>query len=297
MVTGKDSAAIVQKLKTKVKNKISVANESRNEYLLALIALNTAQGCYDKNDLPRIMERLDGMFYDYTKELLLKFVEFEKDTTGKINVKSDHMRDQIEKINRDIDVKEFINDFPQAFKHNVPLQFESAAVDTVSEIVVDDVTKISLGRILGQLFSKDEDLAAAQIIKDNELIGANALMAQYIQNPDLGNPTQSREMIVEIQNQQDELYSQREVLRAQIEALQTLNVQPIMVVKKDTYGTIVEGHDAVADDQLTVKQGDEVKILEQNEGNVYTYKFKTIRRTLYTGRTGTISPINKLKRP
>ena len=56
MVTGKDSASIVQKLKTKVKNKISAANETRNEYLLALIALNTAQGCYDNNDLPRIME-------------------------------------------------------------------------------------------------------------------------------------------------------------------------------------------------------------------------------------------------
>ena len=133
------------------------------------------------------------------------------------------MKEQIEKINREIDVKEFLNDFPQAFKPNTPLQFESATVDTVSEIVVDDVTRISLGKILGQLFSKDEALAAQQVIKDNELIGANALITQYVQNPDLGNPTQSREMIVEIQNQQDEIYSQREVLKSQIEALIALN--------------------------------------------------------------------------
>ena len=178
------------------------------------------------------------------------------------------MRDQIEKINREADVKEFINDFPQAFKSNIPLQFEPAAIDSFAEIIVDDVTKISLGKFLGQLLSKDEQLAATQIIKDNELVGANALIVQYTQNPDLGNPTQSREMIVEIQNQQDELYAQREVLKAQIDALLALNVVPIIETKKDTKGIISENHEAAGDDQITVKAGEEVMILEQNAGSV-----------------------------
>ena len=39
-----------------------------------------------------------------------------------------------------------------------------------------------------------------------------------------------------------------------------------MEVKKDTNGVIAENHDAVGEDQITVKAGDEVKILDQKEG-------------------------------
>ena len=71
MVTGKDSAAIIQKLKTKVKNKTSQANEARNDYLLALMALNTAQGCYENNDLPRIMEVILSHLRDWTARIMI----------------------------------------------------------------------------------------------------------------------------------------------------------------------------------------------------------------------------------
>lgn len=60
--------------------------------------------------------------------------------------------------------------------------------------MVDEFSKISLGKHLGELIAHDDLIASLQAIKEAELSGAKHLVDVYTNAPQTGNPNASMEV-------------------------------------------------------------------------------------------------------
>lgn len=108
-------------------------NESRNEYLLDLVGLNAIHQLYEKEDLPLLMEKLDGKYYAYLKKLLSRFVELETNMSKKTIEKMKDVQSLIDAISRKTDSEQFILDNAHTFRNSPPVHFEQSGFDTVMD--------------------------------------------------------------------------------------------------------------------------------------------------------------------
>ncbi|KAJ3322931.1 Intersectin 1 (SH3 domain protein) [Boothiomyces sp. JEL0866] len=291
MVTGKDAASVVQKLKTKAKQKSKTLDEARNIYLLSLQGYNRLLQLYEKEDLPNLMQKLDGKYYETVQTLVNSFSKFQEEVSTCGVKSSEVIKQKASLISREKDVSQFLADNNTIFKESSELQFEPVGLDQTKELVVDEFSKISLGKHMGELIASDELIASLQAIKEAEMSGAKHLVEVYTNAPQTGNPAASMELIQDIQNSLDLFKCQRAKYGVQIEALKKLNVVPIMPPKPETVvspnGTITNlkqtasvlyAYTAENEGDVTVAEGDEVEIVEtatENEGWVKVRVLKT----------------------
>jgi hypothetical protein len=106
-------------------------NESRNEYLLELTGLNAMHQLYEKEDLPLLMEKIDGKYYALLKKLLSRFVELETDMSKQTIQKMNDLQSLTDAISRETDSAQFIQENAHAFKNTPPVLFEQSGSDQV----------------------------------------------------------------------------------------------------------------------------------------------------------------------
>jgi hypothetical protein len=272
LVTGKDAATIVQKLKSKSKQRSRELNEARNNYLLTLQALNRIQQLYDNEDVPSLLQKLDGQYYETLQNMFNLLAKVEEDVSVSVKASADALRSQFALINRPQETELFLTENSAIFKANPVIPFENIGADTIKDLVVDEITKISLGQRLGFLVTHDSMFQALQHTKEQELKGARQLVEVYLQNPSQGNAASPLELIQEVQNTIDLIKCQRAKLACQINTLNQLGVVAIMPPKPEEQaanghvGTqkakVLYSYATQKDDELAVLEGDEVEIVE-----------------------------------
>ncbi|KAJ3262508.1 Intersectin 1 (SH3 domain protein) [Boothiomyces macroporosus] len=290
MVTGKDAASVVQKLKTKAKQKSKTLDEARNIYLLSLQGYNRLVQLYEKEDLPNLMQKLDGKYYETVQTLVNSFSKFQEEVSTSGLTTSETIKQKASLINREKDLSQFLADNNTIFKETSDIQFEPVGLDQTKELVVDEFSKISLGKHLGELIAHDDLIASLQAIKEAELSGAKHLVDVYTNAPQTGNPNASMELIQDIQNSLDLFKCQRAKFGIQIETLKKLNVAPIMPPKPEAVtssngaatsmkqiASVLYPYTAENEGDLTVLEGDEVEIVETNSENPGWIKVKVIK--------------------
>jgi hypothetical protein len=126
------------KLKTKSKKRLRALNEARNDYLMALIALNSAQEQYDKADLPKLMEvieyliqKLDGTYYESIQKFLVRYAQYQKDCSAQTVECAEEVEQQAGRISRKLELDQFLADYQTVFKQNPAIPFEPAGLDSV----------------------------------------------------------------------------------------------------------------------------------------------------------------------
>ncbi|KAJ3276340.1 Intersectin 1 (SH3 domain protein) [Terramyces sp. JEL0728] len=260
MVTGKDAASVVQKL-------------------------------YEKDDMPTLMQKLDGKYYETVQTLVNSFAKFQEEVSSSGVKCADTIKQKAGLINREKDVTQFLADNNSIFRETSELQFEAVGLDQIKELVVDEFSKISLGRHMGELIASDELIASLQAIKEAELNGAKHLVEVYTNSPQTGNPAASVELIQDIQNSLDLFKCQRAKYGVQIDTLKKLNVAPIMPPKPEPVvsqsetvsnakqtAKVIYAYTAENEGDVTVAEGDEVEIVENavdNEGWIKVRLVKT----------------------
>ena len=199
-------------------------NSARNNYLLALTAINSLQKLYDQDDLPQLMIKVDGFFYDVLASVLQKYTVFETDLCVDVNACMEQIRNEADQVSRDKDVQQFLDQYAAFFKPSTLFSFESVGADEVRDLVADEFSKIDLGRKLGELIAQDNHLTTLQETKEKELVGAEQLVEINPTSPQTGNTSVSPlELKQDIQNALDLIKCQRTKLIQQMKCIKTLN--------------------------------------------------------------------------
>lgn len=201
-----------------------ILNTARNNYLLALAAINALQKLYDQDNLPQLIEKVDGFFYDILASVINKYTDLETTLSNEINTCMEKIRNDSDLISRDVDLEQFLNQYSSIFKPSTIFSFENVGQDERKELVVDDFSKVDLGRKLGELIVQDTLLVSLQETKEKELIGAEQLVEINTSViPQTNNATSLLELRQDIQNTLSVIKCQRTKLIHQMKIIKALN--------------------------------------------------------------------------
>ncbi|XP_042275010.1 F-BAR and double SH3 domains protein 1-like isoform X1 [Thunnus maccoyii] len=119
------------KLSARLKECDDRLTEVRNEYLLALAAVNTHQLHYYTDDLPRIMEQMDGDIYDNLRSHFTLLCGTEMNTCLAAHKQHSRIWDSVAKVTRERNVQQFLQE-SVSFSKTPEFSFQSAPRDKVS---------------------------------------------------------------------------------------------------------------------------------------------------------------------
>jgi hypothetical protein len=183
MVTGKD----VEERKRRWKNNSRKLTDARNDYLLALEAINSLQATYYGGNLQDLMLRLDGSYYPTLTGLLNKYTAMESLVSDGLASSINLIKSKIPEITRERDMGDFLNDYRNIFETPSQFTFEMYPSDDTKLIVVDEVTKVILGQKLGEMIVREEELSVAFETKERELEGLQKMSNVYNATPSFGD--------------------------------------------------------------------------------------------------------------
>ncbi|KAI8817468.1 uncharacterized protein EV422DRAFT_570810 [Fimicolochytrium jonesii] len=278
LVTGTDSEERVSKQRSKWKSLSRKLNDARNEYLLALQAVNSIQQTYYKEELPQLMQNLDGSFYSAYPSALDKYTNMESEFTAVLNSAVETLRETVKGMERGKESEAFMREHQGVFQDPSTFYFESHAGDDVTEIIVDDVTKVALGHRLGRLKVQESQVISDIGQRERELGGVAQMADVYAQTPSFGNAASPLEQRQEIENSLRLLTALKARTSAQVQVLQEKGVQPIMPalptaatpgsagahhpshLDKPTAHAVYD-YDAKGDGEISLRSGDELVVL------------------------------------
>ncbi|XP_026212804.1 F-BAR and double SH3 domains protein 1-like isoform X2 [Anabas testudineus] len=107
--------------------------EVRNEYLLTLVAVNAHQQHYYTNNVPYIMEQMDGEIYDDLKSHFTLLCGTEMDTCLSTHKQYSKIWDSVVKVTREKNVQQFLQE-SVSFNKTPEFTFELAPHDKVSSL-------------------------------------------------------------------------------------------------------------------------------------------------------------------
>ncbi|XP_040904642.1 F-BAR and double SH3 domains protein 1-like isoform X2 [Toxotes jaculatrix] len=107
--------------------------EVRNEYLLALAAVNAHHQHYYTNDLPLIMEKMDGDVYDDLRSHFTLLCGTEMDTCLSTHKQYSKIWDSVTKVTREKNIQQFVQE-SVSFSKTAEFTFQPAPRDKVSSL-------------------------------------------------------------------------------------------------------------------------------------------------------------------
>ncbi|KAK2849563.1 hypothetical protein Q5P01_009397 [Channa striata] len=122
------------KLSARLKECDDRLTEVRNEYLLALAAVNAHHQHYYTNDLPQVMEQMDGDVYRDLKSHFALLCGTEMETCLSTHKQHSRIWDSIAKVTRERNVQHFLQE-SASFNKTADFTFQSAPRDTVSSLL------------------------------------------------------------------------------------------------------------------------------------------------------------------
>ncbi|XP_056239368.1 F-BAR and double SH3 domains protein 1-like isoform X2 [Seriola aureovittata] len=121
------------KLTARLKECDNRLTEVRNEYLLALAAVNAHHQHYYTNDLPHIMEQMDGDIYDDLRNHLLLLCGTELDTCLSTQKLYSKIWDSVAKVTREKNIQQFLRE-SVSFSKTFEFTFQPAPFDKVCSL-------------------------------------------------------------------------------------------------------------------------------------------------------------------
>ncbi|KAI8592422.1 hypothetical protein BDZ88DRAFT_282695 [Geranomyces variabilis] len=279
LVTGTDSEERVEKNRSKWKASSRKLNDARNEYLLCLASANTIQQSYYKEEVPQLMQNVDGSFYTAYPALLEKYSGLEEEYTADLHRSVETIRVNLKTVDRQKEVEAFKGDNYTLFQDANIFYFEPCAGDEIDTVTVDDVTKMALGHRLGRLIAQEEELNVTIAHRERELAGCAQMADVYSQTPSFGNAASPLEQRQDLENALRLLHAIKARTLKQSEMLQSLGVQPIMPIIPSQAGAAgaaapggippagkpnavaVYDYDSKADGEISLRDGDDLIIL------------------------------------
>ncbi|XP_041654038.1 F-BAR and double SH3 domains protein 1-like isoform X2 [Cheilinus undulatus] len=131
------SKAGLQKMTAKLSARLRECDnrltEVRNEYLLALAAVNAHHQHYYSNDLPRIMELMDGDVYDDLRSHFTLLCGIEMDSCLNTHKQYSHIWESITKVTRERNILQFLQE-SVSFSKVPEFTFQPAPCDKFSAL-------------------------------------------------------------------------------------------------------------------------------------------------------------------
>ncbi|XP_069387188.1 F-BAR and double SH3 domains protein 1-like [Paralichthys olivaceus] len=121
------------KLSARLKECDDRLTEVRNDYLLALAAVNAHHQNYFKNDLPLIMEQMDGDVYDDLRSHFILLCGTEIDSCLSTHKLYNKIWDSVGKVTREKNIQQFLQE-SVAFSKTTGFPFQPATHDMVSSL-------------------------------------------------------------------------------------------------------------------------------------------------------------------
>ncbi|XP_020509028.1 F-BAR and double SH3 domains protein 1 isoform X1 [Labrus bergylta] len=151
------------KLSTRLRECDDRLTEVRNDYLLSLAAVNAHHQNYYKNDLPRIMELMDGDVYDDLRSHLSLLCGTEMDSCLNTHKQYSRIWETVTKVTRERNVLQFLQE-SVSFSQTPEFTFQPAPCDKVSAL-----QEVSAPQTEGFLI-KEAKKWAAKAAKDYKII-------------------------------------------------------------------------------------------------------------------------------
>lgn len=265
LLTGVDAVERTQKIYSKFKYKSRYLTDCRNEYLLALLSTNALQQKYFDEDLPSLLVKFDGKLFGVLQQTFDTYGSLEKDLAVAMNQSVAKISADASKITREKDNEYFLKENTSLFTAPADFYLENVGEDTFVDLVVDEVTRVTLGQALGSLIYKDKVLAASKAVLEKEQEGVKTLLQAYADNPSFGSAVAPFEQKQELGNQIDLLNAQRYAISAQIKALEALEIVPIEPIV-EINGKLLEAYTAKNKEELSAVKDEEITVLEEVDG-------------------------------
>ncbi|KAJ3037389.1 F-BAR and double SH3 domains protein 1 [Rhizophlyctis rosea] len=274
LVSSVSSEERVEKLQAKSKVAARKLVDHRNDYLLSLASVNSVQKQYYERDLPNLLEKMDQNYYRLLSSTFEKLTEGESALAEFMRSSAETLRVATEKIDRKTDEAVFLEDNADIFRKPEPFAYDKNSVDELNELVVDDVSKVTLGRRLANLLARDEDIAPNVAKRERELAGLQHLTDAYTAQPSFGSPLTASEQRLEIQNAIDLLQAIRTRISSQIAMLKGAGVEPVVAIQPSTNtsvgafagkprGVAIYDYAKKGEGEANMKGGDQLVILEE----------------------------------
>ncbi|XP_074530667.1 F-BAR and double SH3 domains protein 1-like [Halichoeres trimaculatus] len=154
---------VITKLSARLKECDDRLTEVRNEYLLALAAVNAHHQHYSTNDLPHIMELMDREIYDDLKRHFTVLCETETNCCLNTHTLYSQIWDTVSKVTREKNVQQFLQE-SVSFSKTPEFTFQSAPCDQVSAL-----QEVSAPRSEGSLV-KEANKWVTKAAKDYKII-------------------------------------------------------------------------------------------------------------------------------
>ncbi|TPX37007.1 hypothetical protein SmJEL517_g00786 [Synchytrium microbalum] len=276
IMKGTDTEERLEKLKGKWKAALRRLADARNDYLVVLEGLNAQQSQYYNVDLPSLMRKLDGTYYQTFGKALTTLVNLEEGYATMLTGSVQITQQAVNKINRDKENEQFVKEFHPVFVADPKeFKFESSSNDNGTAICVDDVTKVVLGQRLARIMTRESELKSDLDRKEKELAGIVQMAQVYSENPAFGNAATPLESKLELETSIDLLRSEHTKITAQIELLTSLGVEALVPAVSTASlfvggssgtpgGVIIQDYEARASGEVTVKVDDNVVVLSSD---------------------------------
>lgn len=184
---GGDNVEKVEKLRKKWVSTGRQMDEARNEYLLALEAMNHAQSQYYTADLPNLMKTLDGAYYTVLPNLLDRYAQMEMEYSSSLKSFMDSLKVRIDKVDRDHELTLFLQDRKLLFDTPAAVFFQSHPSDSQRDVVIDEFTKVILSNKLGEWMNKELETAREITKREKQISGLEQMVAVYSKTPEFGD--------------------------------------------------------------------------------------------------------------
>ncbi|XP_024918968.1 F-BAR and double SH3 domains protein 1 isoform X2 [Cynoglossus semilaevis] len=150
------------KLAARLKECEDGLTEARNHFLLTLAAVNAHHQFYYTEDLPHVLEQMDGSFYEDLKNDFCLLCETELDSCLNTHKYYSNIWDNVDKVTREKNIQQFLQESPV---FNQPTEFEFQAAPRDQLCSLQDVCD---SEVEGHLM-KEAKKWAARAAKDHKM--------------------------------------------------------------------------------------------------------------------------------
>ncbi|KAJ3056397.1 F-BAR and double SH3 domains protein 1 [Rhizophlyctis rosea] len=272
LVSPLNSEDRVEKLHAKWKGSARKIVDQRNDYLLSLESANALQGQYYERDLPALLQKADESYYRLFGSVMTTYADAEKSFAESRTRSAETISAVVGRIDRKMDEGIFLQENERIFQRPDAFSYDRSPVDDVNILIIDDVTRVTLGKRLATLLARDEDISPNLVKRERELAGLQHLTDAYTAQPSFGSALTASEQRLEIHNAIDLFQAMKTRIGAQIAMLTNAGVLPVVAVQPSTavqstaaQTTAVALYDYVGKEQgeASIKEGDSLTVLEE----------------------------------
>ncbi|KAF9405191.1 hypothetical protein BGZ94_003713 [Podila epigama] len=247
-------------------------NNNKNSYVLALQVLNTHRKKYYEQDLPELsnnMQVLDESRIEGLRTIWENYIGLETKLTADAQAHLDSMLHAVRAVEPSIDSSVFVRSQRRPWNMPADQPFESSSTfNDTDELVVDDNAQVFLSNKLMKLRRKQAQATVDINNKFKDMEGLQNLKEAYTGSNSLGDPEDVQENILETSRAITLLQTMNVLYEAEINTIvKTIGDSGSSGSLNQVQAHVIYDYDASGPAELTVRAGDMVVVVEQDDGS------------------------------